>query len=119
VQPEAKPRAPAIAAKLAQAEALLKELAQDTAILSLEDFEGRPGASKALCQHRAKLEMAERQASELRQAVKLAEILDREANANAAAKSRGEQLTLFKAAMAGREKAMAKALDALAVFAIE
>ena len=35
-------RAPAIAAKLAQAEAVLKELQQETAILSLEEFEGKP-----------------------------------------------------------------------------
>ena len=54
-------RAPAIAAKLAQAEALLKELDQDTAILSLEEFEGKPGAAKALASHRAKLEAASRQ----------------------------------------------------------
>ena len=119
MQPEAKPRAPAAQAKLNQIEASLKDLQAETAILSLEEFEQKPGAAKALSQHRAKIEAVERQASELRQAVKLAEILDRQAIANAAAKSRGEQLTLFKAAMAGREKAMAKALDALAVFAIE
>jgi hypothetical protein len=109
-------RAPAIAAKLAQAEAVLKELQQETAILSLEEFEGKPGASKALAQHRAKLEMAERQASELRQAVELAEKLDRQANASAAATSRADQLALFKAAMAGRSKAMARCLEALAAF---
>ena len=40
------PRSPAIAAKLAQAEAVLKELEQETAILSLEEFEQRPGAAK-------------------------------------------------------------------------
>ena len=112
-------RAPAIAAKLAQIEATLKDMQAETAILSLEEFEQKPGAAKALSQHRAKIEAVERQASELRQAVKLAEILDRQAIANAAAKSRGEQLAVFKAAMAGREKAMAKALDALAVFAVE
>jgi len=113
------PRAPAIATKLNQIEATLKDLQAETAILSLEEFEQKPGAAKALSQHRAKIEAVERQASELRQAVKLAEILDRQAIANAAAKSRGEQLAVFKAAMAGREKAMAKALDALAVFAVE
>jgi hypothetical protein len=110
-------RAPAIAAKLARAEAVLKELQQETAILSLEEFEGKPGAAKALASHRAKLEMAERQASELRQAVALAERLDREAGATAAATSRADQLALFKVAMLARERAMAKALDALAVFA--
>jgi hypothetical protein len=111
------PRAPAIAAKLAQAEAVLKELEQETALLSLEEFEGKPGASKALAQHRAKLEMAERQASELRAAVQLAEKLDREAGASAAAKSRSEQLASFEAAQAGRLTAMRVALDALKVFA--
>jgi hypothetical protein len=111
------PRSPAIAAKLAQAEAVLKELQQETAILSLEEFEQKPGASKALAQHRAKLEMAERQASELRAAVALADRLDREAVANASATSRHEQLASFEAAQAGRLTAMAKALDAVKVFA--
>ena len=111
------PRAPAIAAKLAQAEAVLKELQQETAILSLEEFEGKPGAAKAHASHRAKLEAAERQVSELRAAVALAEILDRQAVASASSKSRAEQLASFEAAQAGRLTAMAKSLDALKVFA--
>jgi hypothetical protein len=111
-------RAPAIAAKLAQAEALLKELDQDTAILSLEEFEGKPGAAKALASHRAKLEAASRQVSELRAATELAERLDREALATAAAASRHDQLAVFKTAMAGRERSMAKTLDALKAFAL-
>jgi hypothetical protein len=105
------PRSPAIAAKLAQAEAVLKELAQDTAILSLEEFEGKPGAAKALSQHRSKIEMAERQASELRQAVALAERLDREAVASAAAVSLSEQAKVFRADMEDREGDFVSALD--------
>jgi hypothetical protein len=105
------PRSPAIAAKLAQAEAVLKELEQETAILSLEEFEQRPGAAKALSQHRAKLEMAERQVSELRAAVTLAERLDREAGASAAAVSLGEQAKVFRADMEAREGDFVSALD--------
>jgi hypothetical protein len=104
-------RAPAIAAKLAQADAVLKELEQETAILSLEEFEGKPGAAKALSQHRAKLEMAERQASELQQAVKLAEFLDRQAIANAAVASRAEQFATFQKPMARSGNTMAKILE--------
>jgi hypothetical protein len=110
------PRAPAAQAKLDQIEATLKDLQAETAILSLEEFEQKPGASKALAIHRSKIEAVERQAGELQSAVNLALRLDREAIANDAAKLRGEQLAVFKAAMAGREKAMAKALDALAIF---
>jgi hypothetical protein len=111
------PRSPAIAAKLAQIEATLKDMQAETAILSLEEFEGKPNAAKALSQHRAKIEAVERQASELQQAAKLAEILDRQAIANAAAASRAEQLASFEAAQAGRLTAMRVALDALKVFA--
>jgi hypothetical protein len=113
------PRAPAIAAKLNQAEALLKELEQETAILSLEEFEGKPGAAKALASHRAKLEMAELQASELRQAVALAERLDREAVANAAVASRAEQFARFQKPMAASDKKMAKMLGTVALLSSE
>jgi hypothetical protein len=116
MQPEAKPRAPAAKAKLKQAAAALSDLEMETPILSLEAFEGRAGAQKALDIHLAKIEASQRQVSQLKAATELAERLDREAVASAAAKSRAEQLASFEAAQAGRERAMSRALDALAAF---
>jgi hypothetical protein len=118
MQPDAKPRAPAARAKLEQAQAVLADLEQQTAVLALEAIEGKAGAEKVLAAHRSRIESAERQAREMRGAVVLAERLDREAVASDAAQTRAEQLAEFKNAQAGRVSAMAKVLDALSELAI-
>jgi hypothetical protein len=112
------PRAPGAKLKLDVAARVLGELEQASAGIALEASEGKAGSEKLLASHRAKVESAQQQVSELRAAVALAERLDREAGAKASAASRSDQLASFKSAMAGRSKAMAKALDALAAFAI-
>jgi hypothetical protein len=115
---EIKPRAPAARAKLAGAEAVLAELEQHTAILALEMSEGKTGSEKAMASHRSKIEAAKKQVNDLRKATELAERLDREADAVAAAAMRASQLTVFEKAMAGRLQAMTSALEALTAFAI-
>jgi hypothetical protein len=90
------PRAPAVRAKLQQAEAVLAELEADVATLALEASEGKAGADKALAGHRSKIELAARSVSELRRAVHLAEKLDRKAVAGEAARMRSEQLSAFR-----------------------
>ena len=111
------PRAPAARAKLLEAEDLLVELSHDIAELALEAAEGKAGSEKALSQHRSRVEAAERQVSELRRAVDLAERLDREAVARHSAQMRAEQLAAFKKAMAARERAMVAVLDAAGAMA--
>jgi hypothetical protein len=101
------PRAPRARAKLEQAEKALEELSGEVALLALGAAEGAPGAEKALVAHRAKVEAAERQAGELRAAVVLAEKLDRQTTATAAATMRAEQLVEFRKQMSSRETAMA------------
>jgi hypothetical protein len=117
VQPEAKPRAAAAKAKLKQAEGVLSDLEMETAILSLEAFEGRAGAQKALDIHLAKIEAAHRQVSQLKAATELAEKLDRQAIANAAVASRAEQFALFQKPMAASDKKMAEMLETAALLA--
>jgi hypothetical protein len=106
------PRAPAVRAKLDQAEEVLADLTAALASLALEASEGKRDAEKALAAHRIKIEAAERQVSELRGALVLAERLDREAAAAAGAVMHAEQFTAFKAAMLAREKAMGAVLEA-------
>ena len=111
------PRAPGARAKLEQAERIVTDLAADVAELALEASEGKAGAEKALAAHRAKIDVAERQVSELRSAVKYAERLDLQAKAAATAKIRADQFGEFKKAMAAREKAMTAMLQAAAMLA--
>jgi hypothetical protein len=111
MQSEIKPRAPAAQLKLKQAAAVLADLEQETAILSLEAFEGRSGAQKALDIHLAKIEAAQRQVSQLKAATELAERLDREAGASAAAVSLSEQAKVFRTDMEDREGDYIAALD--------
>jgi hypothetical protein len=115
--PPSIPRAPAASEKLAAAETTLADLEADVASLALEASEGKAGAEKSLASHRSKIELAERSVSELRRAVALAERLDRQSNATAAAEMRAEQLTAFRSAFAAREKAMRTVLDAAATMA--
>ena len=66
-------RAPAAREKLNSAEAVHAELETAVGTLALEASEGIAGAEKALAAHRSKIEIAERQVSEMRRAVALAE----------------------------------------------
>lgn len=108
--PPAIPRAPAAREKLGRAEESLTQLEADVAVLALDASEGKAGAEKALAAHRSRIEMAERQVSEMRAAVKLAERLDREADAGAAAQMRAEQFAVFEKAAAARIDAMSEVL---------
>lgn len=103
-------RAPAARNRLEQAKLLLTELSEQTAVLALEASEGKPGAEKALAAHRSKIELAERNVSEMQRAVTLAERLDREAAATAAIGMRDEQMTAFVAHMRTRGKALAEVM---------
>jgi hypothetical protein len=111
------PRAPAVAAKLADAKDILVELTHDLAELALEASEGKAGAEKALAAHRSKIEAAERNVAELRGAVALAERLDRQNAADGVGRMRADQLRDFRTAMAARRKAMAVVLEAAATMA--
>ena len=110
-------RAPAAREKLNSADGVLAELEATVGALALEASESVAGAEKALAAHRSKIEMAERQASEMRRAVALAERLDREAVAAGAATMRAEQLSELTAAFADREKEMGAVLAAAAAMA--
>jgi hypothetical protein len=110
-------RAPAAREKLVAAEAVLVGLEAAVASLALEASEGKSGAEKGLAAHRSKIELAARNVSELRRAVSLAERLDRQSNASAAANMRAEQLAAFRAAFAARGKAMHTVLEAAATMA--
>lgn len=112
------PRAPAARAKLEQAQKVLAELAADVASLALEAVEGKSGGEKALAAHRAKIDVAERQVSELRLAVELSERLDREAAAVSAVMARSNQLADFTKRMSVREQKMAKLLELAAAMAV-
>jgi hypothetical protein len=109
MQPE--PRAPAVAAKLDAARAVLQDLECDVGHAALEAAEGEPGAAKRLADLRSKISAAEREVSELTRAHELAARLDREGVAAGAIKMRGEQLAAFKGHMADRENAMATAIE--------
>src|SRR5258708_35898941 len=111
MQPNPSPRAPAAREKLAAAEAGLAGLEADVGVLALDASEGKAGAEKALAAHRGKIETAERQVSELRRAVALAEKLDLQTAVTAAMRMRTDQLAEFKKDMTGREKSMARVLD--------
>ena len=111
------PRAPAARTKLQAAETARAELDCEVAALALEASEGKPGAAKALDAHRAKIDAAERQVTELRSAVALAEFLDREAAVEALARMRASQLTAYTKAMTARTKALTAVLEAAAVMA--
>jgi hypothetical protein len=100
-------RAPAARNRLEQAKLLLTELSEQAAIIALEASEGKAGAEKALAAHRSKIELAERNVSEMQRAATLAERLDREAAATAVIGMRDEQMTDFAAHMRARGKAMA------------
>lgn len=110
-------RAPAIGEKLAAATEELVKLEQRGAELVLEAAEGKAGADRLLTAHRDRAELAQKQVAELRGALVLAERLDREAAAAAAAKMRAEQLAAFKSAMSQREQAMTALLEAVASMA--
>ena len=105
------PRAPAVREKLGRAEEVLAQLEADVAALALDASEGVAGAEKALAAHRSRIEMAERQESEMRRAVALAERLDREAAAGSAVAMHAEQLAAFRNHVGSREKAMKRGLE--------
>ena len=111
------PRAPAVREKLGRAEEVLAQLEADVAALALDASEGVAGAEKALAAHRSRIEMAERQESEMRRAVALAERLDRQANAAAGAAMRAAQMSEFTATFDEREKEMGAVLAAAAAMA--
>jgi hypothetical protein len=75
------------------------------------------GNDKRLTVLRRERDEARNAVEEMEAGLAVSQRRDREAIASAAATSRAEQLAVFKTAMAGRERAMAKALDALGVFA--
>lgn len=104
------PRAPAARTRLEAAQSALSTLVLERDALALDALEGRAGADKALASHRAKIAAAEINISELAGALKLAERLDREADAAAAAQMRAEQLAVFEKASAVRVDAMAEVL---------
>jgi len=111
------PRAPGIQIKLDQAIEALADLERRGAELVLEAAEGKAGAEKLLAAHRDRAELAQKQVSELRGALVLAERLDREAAAQQSAAVRATQLAAFAAAMAARERAMSSMLEAVGAMA--
>jgi hypothetical protein len=116
MQPNA-PRAPAVAVKLAEADALLSELEASVAPLALAESEGVVGAKRDLQALESKIEAAKRERHKLRSAHRHALDLDRKANASAAARMRSEQLAAFRSEMQTREKEMVAVLEAAATMA--
>jgi hypothetical protein len=111
------PRAPAVAAKLAEAEAQLLELEAAVAPLALAESEGVAGAKRDLQSIESKIEAAKRTRHQLRSAHRHALELDRKANAAAADRMRSQQMTAFKANCQAREQAMTAVLTAASAMA--
>jgi hypothetical protein len=107
-------RAAAARTRLEAVEAVLSELLDERDALALDALEAKPGADKALANHRAKIETAERVVSEMAGAVKLAERLDLEADAVGVATLRAEQLAAFERFGAERVKAMTEIIQCVA-----
>jgi hypothetical protein len=107
-------RAPAIAAKLDAACAMLAAHNGEVAQTVLDVAEDVQGAPKRLFDLRAKISTAEREVGELEKAYELAARIDRQTDVAAATRMREEQLVEFKMQFAAREKAMAAVLKAAA-----
>ncbi len=86
----------------------------DVAQTVLDAAENVPGATKRLTELRSKISTAELAVFELEKAHELAAKIDRQADAAAAVRMRGEQLEEFKQQFAARETAMAAVLKAAA-----
>ncbi len=111
-------RAPAIAAKLEEARALLAVHNGEIGQAVLDVAEDVPGAPKRLYDLRAKVSVNEREVTELERAHELALRIDRQADAAAATQLRSDQLAEFKKQFAAREVAMAAVLKAAADMAV-
>jgi hypothetical protein len=114
---ELQQRAPAVALKLAEAEALLFELEAGVAPLALAESEGVSVAKRDLQALETKIDAAKRERQKLRSAHRHALELDQKADATAASLMRAEQFSEFRKHMASREKAMAAVLEAAATMA--
>jgi hypothetical protein len=112
------PRAPGIAEKLEAARAILAVHNGEVAQTVLDAAENVPGATKRLCDLRANISTAELAVFELKKAHELAARIDRQSDAAAATRMRGEQLVEFEKQFGAREKAMAAVLKAAAAMAI-
>lgn len=108
------PRAPAVREKLECALGALAELEEQVAEFALEAVERKSGAGENLAVHRAKIEAAKTGANELRAALRLAERLDRQAEASGAVRMRDEQFSALKQQFAAREKAAESVMKAVA-----
>jgi Skp family chaperone for outer membrane proteins len=111
------PRAPAVAVKLAEAEAQLLELEAAVAPLALAELEGVAGAKRDLQALEAKIEAAKRERHKLRSAHRHAVELDRKADIADAATLRQEQLRIFKVHAQSRLKSLQTVMDAIATAA--
>ncbi|HEU4805554.1 hypothetical protein [Nitrobacter vulgaris] len=111
-------RAPPIAEKLEAARSVLAALEGELAQHVLDAAEGSPGSAKRLAELRSQLATSESAVAELEKALELARRIDRQAVAGAATEMRAAQLIAFKAAMATRDHAMSRTLEAAAAMAI-
>src|SRR5947208_5745945 len=110
-----KARAPAVAEKLEAAKSALQNLSAEVGQAALEAAENAPGAARRLADLRSRISAAERDVDELTRAHMLAEKLDRQSDATAAAAMRAEQFAIMKKCAATRLKAVATVMEAIGI----
>jgi hypothetical protein len=113
MQPEPKPRAPAVAAKLETARAARAALDADLGEAALAASEGLRGADRRLADLRAQITTADRDVAELERALALALKKDHQAELGARAKIRESQLAAFTGHARARDVSVAEICDAL------
>ncbi|WGS30386.1 hypothetical protein [Bradyrhizobium sp. ISRA464] len=107
-------RADEVAGLLDGAKAVLAGLEAELPPLILDAVSRKPEAAERLSAHRDRVDQAKRAVAELQMAQSLAARLDREAVAEQNARSRADQLAVFKSCMAKRDAAVKSLMSAAA-----